>query len=150
MKKHAPVVPLELAFALEAYAGNGGGDITVRYYCAALCLMLFAALRFCDTLEIKAFWTTKSAVCGVSIGQKSKGRSLMTWGAPKKGFKSKGAWLNPLIAYWEKYKPADGAFRHLFLKTDKNWRVMEQMAAGNNIQSVIAKLEAKFGFPKSI
>ena len=112
--KHAPVVPLELAFALETYAGDGPNDRTISYFCSALCLMLFASLRFCDTIEIKEFWVANSEVCGISVGQKSKGRALMTWAAPRKGFRTKGAWLNPLLAYWEKYKPVGDAFRYLF------------------------------------
>ena len=106
--RHAPTVPLEFAMLLEKWAADSTKDKNIRFYCSGLCLLLFASLRFSDTIEIQKFWTTKSAICGVSVDQKSPKRELKSWAAPRKGFCSNGAWINPIWAYWKRFTPLAG------------------------------------------
>ena len=113
-QKHAPAAPLEFATQLEMHAADDRNDKNTRFFCPALCLLIFASLRFSDAIEIQEFWTTKTAVCGTSIDQKSPKRALITWAAPRRGFRTNGAWVNPVWAYWEKYKPLKGNSHYLF------------------------------------
>ena len=148
-KKHAPAVPLEFSIQLELFAADSKNDKNIRFYCSSLCLLIFASLRFSDTIEIQQLRTSKSAVCGVSIDQKSGSkRELINWAAPRRGFRSNGAWVNPILAYWGKFQPPKGEFYHLFPQVDKNWKISNKQAQGNCIQSVISRLEFRFGFPK--
>ena len=71
-------------------------------------------------------------------------------GRPEKGFRTKGAWLNPVLTYWKKFMPAEGEFQYLFPNVDKNWKTSRKQAPGGNIQAVITRIEFKFGFPRLI
>ena len=115
-RKHAPAAPLEFAIQLELYAADAKNDKTIRFYRSGLCLLIFASLRFSDTIEIQQLWTTKSAICGISVDQKSPNRELKTRAAPRRGFRSEGAWINPVWPYWEKSQPPKGDFNFYFRK----------------------------------
>ena len=147
-QKHAPAAPLEFATQLEMHAAGDRNDKNTRFFCSALCLLIFASLRISDTIEIQEFWTTKTAVCGASIDQKSPKRELITWAAPRRGFRTNGAWVNPVWAYWKKFKPLKGKFQYLVPHVDKEWKITNKQASGSCIHGVISRLEFKFGFPK--
>ena len=95
------MAPLEFLFQLEALVIDKGGPFGLRLCGSAFLLMVFAPLRFADTIEIEEMWRSKTAICGRSVDQKNPPGPLTQWAAVRKGVRSNGAWLNPVPGYWE-------------------------------------------------
>ena len=145
------MVPLEFVYKLEEYAANADNDKNIRFYCSAPLLQILASLRFSDTIQIATFFVTKTVIGGSSINQKSKGGGLISWAAPRRGLRSNGAWANPVISYWGKFKPKEGEYRFLYPFVNAKWDVDTKKRGTNGVtQATFTRLELLLGFPPLI
>ena len=122
-RRQSPMVPSEFVYKLEEYAACGNIDKNIRFSRSALFLQILASLRFSDAAQIATFSVTKTVVGWSSIDQRAKDGELISWAAPRRGLRSNGAWANPLISYWGKFKPRGGEYRHLYPSVTAKWVV---------------------------
>ena len=120
-RRRAPTVPFEFLAKLDAIASSKDQNSGLRLFCSMFLLMIHAASRFADTLEILTIERTKTVLRGRSVDQKDPTGPLIAWAAQREGITSKGAWINPLLGYWEKYKPAKDEYRYLFPYFSTKW-----------------------------
>ena len=112
--RQAPMAPYEFAIATERVSADNSQPEGRRLFCALFLLVIFASLRFSDTIEVVDIWRTKSAAEGRSVDQKLPGGEVITWAAARRGIDSNGSRINPIIRYWDKVKPKTEARRCLF------------------------------------
>ena len=148
--RHPPMAPLEFAYKLDEYAADNGDNKVIRFYCAALFLQVMASLRFSDTAQIAAFFVTKTLVGGAPINQKAKGGTNFQ-GQPRRGQRSKGAWVNPLLTYWEKVWHKPGKQRSLYPFVSSGWECdVQKMGPVGVIQASFTRIEIRLGVPPLI
>ena len=116
---------------------------------SAFLLMVFASLRFADTIDVGKIWRSKTAMCGRSVNQKDPTGPTIQLAAVRKGIRSDGAWINPIAGFWGKYKPPGaGRYQCLVPYLSPTWVVgYSRQRSGNVFQHAIRRAELHLGFP---
>ena len=140
------MAPYEFIISLGRIAPDNSQPEGFRLFCALFLLAIFASLRFSDTIEVADMWRTKTALAGRSAGQKLQGGEPITRAAVRREINPNGAWINPVIRYRGKVKPAGGTYRCVRPYFPPSWEVDFAMPGSSGvIQHARSRAELKLG-----
>lgn len=75
----------------------------------------------------------------------------MNWASPRRGLRSNGAWVNPVLTYREKVKPANGKYRFLFPFVAAKWEVGPNKPGSSGVVAAsLSMLERQLGSIRKI
>ena len=145
--KHAPPVPLEFIRKVEEYASGPTLSWGLRVFCSLVCLLVYASLRYADTVCVCKLWKSDTAICGLSVNSKDKNGDLMNWATPMTGVISSD-WTYPLLKFWDGIKPSDDASSvTLFPWWGKDWVISDsKKSTAGAVQATLSRLETLLGF----
>ena len=144
--------PLEFIFAIGEMVFAKWNPYGLRQRGEAFHMMVFAPIRFTESIDVEEIWRTKTAFCGRSAGQKKPPSPLIQLAAVRKGISSGGVWIKPRMVCWGKYKPAaKGSYRFLTPYVSTTWVVAySRQCSGGAFQHAIRRAELHLGFPNSL
>ena len=149
--RQAPLLPVEMALAMEARALEENALEGRRVFAACIALMTNATLRFCDVQRVDSIDQNESAVFGTTWRSKTKVSGQNQWAAPKAGVAGSEGWHLPLFTYRTDYKKKYGRDPHFILpQLDTRWNIIEDVpmsaaSARRALNTWASALEVKGG-----